>query len=79
MYLNVFKCVQMCLNVYIPETGDPLVPLPGVLTGEISGRVGTSIRDTEPVILNIKSSLINCYHFFDLLYTFSVIKVSICY
>lgn len=49
----------MCLNVYIPETGDPFVPLPGVLTGEVSGRVGTSISDTKPVILKIKSPLLN--------------------
>ena len=41
--------------------GDPLIPLPGVLTGEVARGVAAVVGDRKPIILKIKfnqSSLI---------------------
>ena len=38
--------------------GDPLIPLPGVLTGEVAGGITAVVGDRKPIILKMKNVLV---------------------
>ena len=44
----------MIVMIIMIIPGDPLIPLPGVLTGEIARGVAAVVCDRKPIILKMK-------------------------